>query len=78
MAIIHKINSLSIKLDKICSVNYGLRPSSEKLGLKKEAFIHEHNDNDKLVKYFEGKDMGYWLIKFLQQKNPTRLQIHQL
>ena len=62
MAIIHKIDSLSIKLDKICSVNYGLRPSSEKLGLKKEAFIHEHNDNDKLVKYFEGKDMGYWLI----------------
>lgn len=65
----HKINLLKeiekdcIKIEDICSVNYGLRPSSEKLKLKKDAFIFEHNSNKEYKKYFEGKDMGYWLIK---------------
>jgi hypothetical protein len=61
--ILSKISRNSIKVEDICSVNYGLRPSSEKLGKKKEAFIYENNPNKKFKKYFEGKDMGYWKIK---------------
>ena len=61
--ILRKISRNSIKVEHVCSVNYGLRPSSEKLGKKKEAFIYENNPNKKFKKYFEGKDMGYWKIK---------------
>jgi hypothetical protein len=61
--ILRKISRNSIKVEDVCSVNYGLRPSSEKLGKKKEAFIYENNPNKKFKKYFEGKDMGYWKIK---------------
>jgi hypothetical protein len=61
--ILSKISRKSIKVEDVCSVNYGLRPSSEKLGKKKEAFIYENNPNKKFKKYFEGKDMGYWKIK---------------
>ena len=39
MSILDKIDKKSIKLEEVCSVNYGLRPSSEILGLKKESFI---------------------------------------
>jgi len=61
--ILEKIVQNSYRIDDICSVNYGLRPSSEKLNLKKEAFIKNSNDNGKFKKYFEGKDMGTWIIK---------------
>ncbi|MDI9358601.1 MAG: TaqI-like C-terminal specificity domain-containing protein [Phycisphaerales bacterium] len=60
--ILNLIQQDTIKVEDICSVNYGLRPSSEKLNLKKESFIYSENSNNKYKKYFEGKDMGYWLI----------------
>lgn len=63
LRIIEKIKADSLSLEEICSVNYGLRPSSEKLKLKKEHFIYQLNSSGKFKKYFEGKDMGYWLIK---------------
>ncbi|MCX7929038.1 MAG: Eco57I restriction-modification methylase domain-containing protein, partial [Patescibacteria group bacterium] len=63
IAILKKIEKNSIRIEEICSVNYGLRPSSEKLGLKKESFIFSSNPDRKYKKYFEGKDMGYWQIK---------------
>ncbi|MBK7110262.1 MAG: Eco57I restriction-modification methylase domain-containing protein [Bacteroidetes bacterium] len=61
--VLNNITKDCIRVDDAFSVNYGLRPSSEKLNLKKEAFIHESNPTKKFKKYFEGKDMGYWLIK---------------
>jgi adenine-specific DNA-methyltransferase len=61
--ILEKVSKLTLKVEDIFSVNYGLRPSSEKLGLKKEAFIHSNNPSNNYKKYFEGKDMGYWRIK---------------
>ena len=61
--LLEKIESDTLRVEDICSVNYGLRPSSQKLKLKKEAFIHSSNANGKYKPYFEGKDMGYWLIK---------------
>ncbi|MDR2346126.1 MAG: Eco57I restriction-modification methylase domain-containing protein, partial [Planctomycetaceae bacterium] len=61
--ILNKIKQNTIKADNIFSVNYGLRPSSEKLGLKKESFIHSNNNGGNYKKYFEGKDMGQWTIK---------------
>ncbi|MCB0516017.1 MAG: Eco57I restriction-modification methylase domain-containing protein [Bacteroidetes bacterium] len=61
--LLKKISSDTYRVDDICSVNYGLRPSSEKLGLKKESFIYDSNKDGKYKPYFEGKDMGYWLIK---------------
>ena len=61
--ILNKVKKDTFRIDDICSVNYGLRPSSEKLGLKKEAFIFESNNENKYKPYFEGKDMGYWLVK---------------
>ncbi len=56
--ILKNIERDSNRIDDICNVNYGLRPSSEKLNLKKEAFIHKDNQENKYKKYFEGKDMG--------------------
>ncbi|MDR2169247.1 MAG: N-6 DNA methylase, partial [Planctomycetaceae bacterium] len=61
--IINKIRQNTFRIDDIFSVNYGLRPSSEKLGLKKAAFIFETNETGQYKKYFEGKDMGKWKIK---------------
>jgi len=60
--ILKHIDNNSIRVEEICSVNYGLRPSSEKLNLKKEAFIYDTNEENKYKPYFEGKDMGYWKI----------------
>tara|TARA_R110002073_G_scaffold327201_1_gene507662 strand:- start:242 stop:1240 length:999 start_codon:yes stop_codon:yes gene_type:complete len=60
--LLSKIEQNCLRVDDICSVNYGLRPSSEKLKLKKEAFIHNENERGTYKNYFEGKDMGYWLI----------------
>lgn len=61
--LIAKIETNTFRVDDICSVNYGLRPSSEILKLKKEAFIFDSNPENIYKKYFEGKDMGYWSIK---------------
>ena len=61
MSILDKIDKKSIKLEEVCSVNYGLRPSSEILGLKKESFISK-DKKDGYKAYFEGKDMGYWKV----------------
>lgn len=62
--ILNHIREESVAVEDICSVNYGLRPSSEVLGLKKDAFIYENNPKGKYVPYFEGKDMGYWFVKY--------------
>ena len=62
MKCLSRIVSNSFKLSDIVSVNYGLRPSSEVLGMKKEDFIYDYNFSGKLKPYFEGKDMGYWLV----------------
>jgi hypothetical protein len=64
--LLKKIQKGCLCVEDICSVNYGLRPSSEVLGLKKEAFIHSQNTTGTFEKYFEGKDMGYWLVKNYQ------------
>lgn len=64
--LLSKIKSNCLFVEEICSVNYGLRPSSEKLGLKKSSFIHSSNYSGKLKKYFEGKDMGFWLVNSYQ------------
>ena len=64
--VLSKIKDKCLLIEEICSVNYGLRPSSEKLGLKKEAFIHPTNTTGNYKKYFEGKDMGYWLVNNYQ------------
>ena len=63
LKLISKIEKESITVEDVFSVNYGLRPSSEKLDLKKDAFIFSERENAKLKDYFEGKDMGYWKIK---------------
>jgi len=63
ITILNKIRDKSERVEDICSVNYGLRPSSEKLNRKKEHFIHDSNTDGAYKKYFEGKDMGYWRIK---------------
>ena len=65
-AVLSKIKSGCLSVEDICSVNYGLRPSSEKLGLKKDAFIYSSNIFGRYKKYFEGKDMGYWLVNNYQ------------
>ncbi len=63
LKLISKIEKESLTVEEVFSVNYGLRPSSEKLDLKKDAFIFSERENPKLKDYFEGKDMGYWKIK---------------
>lgn len=62
--LLNHIRKDTVSVEDVCSVNYGLRPSSEVLGLKKESFIHESNPKGKYVPYFEGKDMGYWFVKY--------------
>jgi len=62
LAILKKIDSNCLSLDTICSVNYGLRQSSEILGLGKNAFLYKENPKGNFKKYFEGKDMGDWLV----------------
>jgi hypothetical protein len=62
IALLGKIANNCLRVDSICSVNYGLRPSSEKLNHKKDYFIKNNNPKGLYKKYFEGKDMGYWRI----------------
>ncbi|MFH1824179.1 MAG: TaqI-like C-terminal specificity domain-containing protein [Candidatus Firestonebacteria bacterium] len=61
--LIKNIKCNCFKVDDICSVNYGLRPSSEKLDVGKDNFIKKTNQSGHYKKYFEGKNMGYWSIK---------------
>jgi len=61
--ILNKIKEHCLRVENICSVNYGLRPSSEKINRKKDYFIKNNNPEGKYKKYFEGKDMGYWRVK---------------
>ena len=50
MSILNKIDDNSVRLEQICSVNYGLRPSSEVLGLKKESFISKDKEDLSILK----------------------------
>lgn len=60
--ILSKIKEGSILLEEICSVNYGLRPSGKDNGtVKKDLISKEKIDGYK--PYFEGKNMGTWLVK---------------
>jgi adenine-specific DNA-methyltransferase len=61
--LLDKIKKDCLRIEDICSVNYGLRPSSEKIDKKKSYFIKNSNPDGKYKKYFEGKDMGYWRVK---------------
>ncbi len=63
LILLRKIKNNCLQVQDICSVNYGLRPSSEKLNLKKEFFIYLKKEKPEFKKYFEGKDMGYWSLK---------------
>lgn len=60
--LLNKITKNSIKLEDICSVNYGLRPIPKDESLSKDIFIKNTFQKGYKV-YFEGKDMGYWLVK---------------
>lgn len=61
--LLDKVKKGCLCVENICSVNYGLRPSSEKINRKKEYFIKTSNPKGLYKKYFEGKDMGYWRVK---------------
>jgi hypothetical protein len=59
--LLNKIKLDTLRIDDICSVNYGLRPVSLVKGNDKFSFIKEEYKNN-YKKYFEGKDTGYWKI----------------
>lgn len=61
--LLNKIKRGCLSIKDICSVNYGLRPSSEKINKKKDYFIKSDNPDGSCKRYFEGKDMGYWRVK---------------
>ncbi|MBU1422668.1 MAG: N-6 DNA methylase [Bacteroidetes bacterium] len=61
--ILKKIEQNCLQVYDICSVNYGLRPVSTIEGQDKYTFIKKENSKKKYKIYFEGKDMGYWLVK---------------
>jgi adenine-specific DNA-methyltransferase len=61
VVLLKKIESDTLRIDDICSVNYGLRPVSLIEGDDKFSFIKE-NYQLGYKKYFEGKDTGYWTI----------------
>lgn len=59
--VLNKIKTDTLKVEDICSVNYGLRPSGKENGtLKKDLILEEFTDGCK--PYFEGKHMGNWII----------------
>ena len=74
MSILDKIDKKSIKLEEVCSVNYGLRPISisgkEKTEFIKDFFL------DGYKKYFEGKDTGYWIINNYRYLNYLKEDIY--
>jgi hypothetical protein len=61
--ILNKIKNGCLKVENICSVNYGLRPIPKEGGKSKGRFIKKDNPNLKYKTYFEGKDMGGWSLK---------------
>ena len=61
--LLEKIKNNTYRLEDICSVNYGLRPSGKNNNFVKSDFIFNENKSGEYKKYFEGKDMGYWLVK---------------
>jgi hypothetical protein len=61
--ILGKIKQKFLQVYDICSVNYGLRPVSLIKGQDKYFFIKKENPRDKYKKYFEGKNMGNWMVK---------------
>jgi adenine-specific DNA-methyltransferase len=59
--ILNKIAAGSLKIEEIFSVNYGLRPIPINKSLTKDIFIkHQYKEGYKI--YFEGKDMGRWIV----------------
>jgi len=58
--VLNKIKADTLKIEDICSVNYGLRPVS-KTGKEKTHFIKD-SYQEGFKKYFEGKDTGRWSI----------------
>lgn len=74
MSILDKIDEKSIKLEEICSVNYGLRPISLS-GKEKTEFIKD-NFSDGYKKYFEGKDTGGWIINSYRYLNYLKEDIY--
>jgi len=61
--LLDKVKNGCLRVDDICSVNYGLRPVPKEGGKDKEKFIKQDNPAGKYKIYFEGKDMGKWSIK---------------
>ena len=61
--ILRKIRENTLEVEDICSVNYGLRPVSKIKDENKYTFIKKSNYSNNYKKYFEGKDMGKWLIQ---------------
>jgi hypothetical protein len=61
--LLNKIKNDCLRVENICSVNYGLRPSSEKINQKKDYFIKNTNSTGTYKRYFEGKDTGRWRVK---------------
>ncbi len=60
--LLEKISIDTLRVDDICSVNYGLRPVSLIKGDDKTSFIKDTFAFG-YKKYFEGKDTGYWNTK---------------
>lgn len=60
IGLLKKIEHNTLRVDDICSVNYGLRPVS--LSGKDKLFFIKDTYQDGLKKYFEGKDTGRWII----------------
>ena len=74
MSILDKIDKNCIRLEEICSVNYGLRPISIS-GKEKTEFIKD-NFLDGYKKYFEGKDTGGWIINSYRYLNYLKEDIY--
>lgn len=74
MSILDRIDKNCIRLEEICSVNYGLRPISLS-GKEKTEFIKD-NFFDGYKKYFEGKDTGGWIINSYRYLNYLKEDIY--
>lgn len=61
--LLDKIKKDCLRVEDVCSVNYGLRPVPKEGGRGKKRFIKKNNSTGKYKVYFEGKDMGGWSIK---------------
>ena len=74
MSILDRIDKNCIRLEEICSVNYGLRPISLS-GKEKTEFIKDNFFNG-YKKYFEGKDTGGWIINSYRYLNYLKEDIY--